>query len=45
MELQESLGFKEELCDDKVSAGINLLLEVLDVLLVGWAVGVPMGIA
>ena len=45
VELEESFRFKEELCDDEVSTSIHLLLQMLDVLLVGRAVGMSVGVA
>ena len=45
VKLEESFRFKEELCDDEISASIHLLLQVLDVLLIGRTVGMSMGVA
>lgn len=44
MEFEKCFGFKEELGDDEVSTSVNLLLQVLNVLLIGSAVWVAVRI-
>ena len=44
VELEERLGFKEELCDNEISSCVHLLLEVLEIFLVRGTVRVAMGV-
>lgn len=44
VELQESLRFKEKLCDDEISTCVYLLFEVLKILLIRGTVRVTVGV-
>ena len=45
IELEVRLGVKKELSDDELRTCINFLLQILKIILIAGAVGMPMGIA